>query len=153
MALTLGARDLDQVAVGEARRLPEDRLGNRDLVILRQPPNDPDRSIVDEGQLRAELLARTPLDPLDQQPQDVLEQEDLLFAVTVSAGQEERGNAPHGLDAALGGTAVGRALKLDDEGLACSWLGHDAPRRQTNPGAQPYGRAQPNVPLSTKHRR
>ncbi len=136
MALTLGAGDLDQIAVGDARRLAEDRLGDLDLIILREPPNDPDRSVVDEGQLRAELLARAPLDPLNQEPQHALEQQDLILTVAISAGQKELGDAPHRLGAALGRAAMGRALKLDNEGLACLWLCHHASRPQRNPSAQ-----------------
>jgi len=52
VALALGAGDLDQVTVGEARRLPQYRLGDRNLVILRQPPNDPDRSVLDKRKPR-----------------------------------------------------------------------------------------------------
>ncbi len=142
MALALGARDLDQVAVGDARRLAEDRLGDRDLVILRQPPNDPDRSVVDEGQLRAELLACAPLDSLDQEPKHVLEQQDLILTVAISAGQKEVGDAPHGLGAALRGPAMGRALKLDNEGLVCLRLRHHASRPKRNPDAKSQCAAQ-----------
>ena len=119
VALAFGAGDLDQVAVGETRRLAQYRLGDRNLVILRQPPNDPDRGVLDQRKPHAELLARPPLDPLDQEPKHVLEQQDLILAVAISAGQKEIGNAPHRLGATLRGPAMGRALKLDNEGLAC----------------------------------
>src|SRR6185369_5159416 len=115
VVLTLGPGDLDQIDIGKTRRLPEDGLGDRDLVVQRQPPNDQDRSVVDKREPRAQLRTRAPLDPLDQEPKHTLEQQDLIFTVSLSAGEKEIGHASHRLGAALGGAAVGRALELDDK--------------------------------------
>jgi hypothetical protein len=120
------------------RRADWRRTGSATAISSSQPPNDPDRSVVDQRQPRAELLARAPLDPLDQKPKDVLEQEDLILTVAISAGEKEIGDAPHRLGAALRGTAMGRALELDNEGLACLWLHHHAsrPQRGSHCGAE-----------------
>jgi hypothetical protein len=56
-----------------------------------------------QAQSRVLSSARAPpLDPLDQEPKHTLEQQDLIFTISLSAGEKEIGHAPHGLGAALG---------------------------------------------------
>ena len=126
--LALAARDLDQVAAGEPHRLTEHRRSDRNRIIMRQAPNEPGRRVIDERQPGGQLLPRPLLDPDHQELEHILEQQDLIFAVALGAGEEELGDAPHRLGAALRRTAMGRALKFDNEGFACLWLCHHAPQ-------------------------
>ena len=64
--LALGARNLDQIPSRRPHRASEDRLRNRDLVVLREALNNPDRCVVDQRKTRREL-GTYHVDLLDQE--------------------------------------------------------------------------------------
>ena len=109
------AGNLDQIDVGQSRRIRQDRLGNRNLVVVRKALNNPDRSVLDQRQARAQLLARPGLDPLNEECKDLFEHQDLIFAESIGAGEKQIGHPRERFGAYVGRAAVRRTFKFGNE--------------------------------------
>ena len=74
-----------KVFIVEPRRMPQYRLGDGNLLIRRERADDADRRVRQAGEAARELGARIRLDRRRQTPDQVVEQRDVIFAVTVGA--------------------------------------------------------------------
>jgi hypothetical protein len=117
MLLALGPGDFDEIAGSQARGLGQDRTGDRDLVVPRQPPDHLDRRIVDRRQVPAQLDQSLGLDTLDQMAEDIVEQADLRLIEAIGIVEKKVGDAPKRFDAFLGRAAFDRVFELGDNGL------------------------------------
>ncbi|HMG79480.1 MAG TPA: hypothetical protein VK591_12415 [Xanthobacteraceae bacterium] len=115
MGLRLGAGDFDEIAVGQARGLRQDRRRHRDIVVSGEPTNDVARRLIDRGKAPAELLERFALYPLDEVAQDVIEHIDLLIVEPIRVGNKKVGDPPQRVDTFVLGAALDRVLKLGDQ--------------------------------------
>ena len=110
--LALGLGDLDQVGVGQPRRLREDRARDLDLVVLREPAHHLDRGVVDRRKVPAQLGERADLHALDQVHQNIVEDLDLLLVEPVAVVQEQIRHPPQRFDALFRGAALQRILEI-----------------------------------------
>ena len=101
MRLTLGSRDADKVVLRQARRQLEHRPGDGDVVVMSEPAQDVDRRVAHRCKTICQLGARLRFDLLDQNPEHVVEQADVLVVVAAGSIEKERGNAPERLHALL----------------------------------------------------
>ena len=101
MRLALGSRDADKVVLRQARRQLEHRSGDGDVVVLGKPAQDVDRRVAYRRETICQLGARLRFDLLDQNPEHVVEQADVLVVVAAGPIEKERGNAPERLHALL----------------------------------------------------
>ena len=89
MGLALGFGDLDKVAVRERIGSSENRAGDLDVVVMRQPADDPGWGAIDGSEPAAELDQRLALDLLDQVAHQLVEQRDVIVGVGIGASQEQ----------------------------------------------------------------
>src|SRR5580698_2984151 len=118
MALRLGAGDFDEIAVGKARGLRQDRRRHRDIVVSGELPNDVAWRLIDRSKAPAKLLERFSLYSLDEVAQDVVEYIDLLVVEPIYIGNKKVGNPPQRIDTFVLGAALDSVLKLGDQRLA-----------------------------------
>src|SRR5664280_2541578 len=91
LALALG--DLDQILVGQPRRLRQHRPGDGDVIVAGEAMDDIMRSIGDRRDVPAQLDPRAAFDMIDQADDDVVEQRGYILGHPVAAGQEQAGDA------------------------------------------------------------
>ncbi|HEY3795491.1 MAG TPA: hypothetical protein VGM09_27015 [Bradyrhizobium sp.] len=115
MWLRLGVGDFDEIAVGEARGLRQDRSRHRDIVVSGELANDVGWRLIDRGKPPAELLERFALYALDEVAKDVVEHVDLLIVKPIRIGNEKVGNPAQRIDAFVLGAALDRVLKLGNQ--------------------------------------
>ncbi|MGA8498331.1 MAG: hypothetical protein WB764_22785 [Xanthobacteraceae bacterium] len=115
MGLRLGAGDFDEIVVGKARGLRQDRRRHRDIVVAGEPPNDVGRRLIDRCKAPAEFLECFALYALDEVAQDVIEHIDLLIVEPVRVGNKQVGDPPQRVDTFVLGAALDRVLKLGNQ--------------------------------------
>jgi hypothetical protein len=112
MSLRLGVSDFDEIAVGQARGLRQDRRRHRDIVVSGELPNDVAWRLIDRCKAPAKLLERLSLYPLDEVAKDIIEHIDLLIVEPIRIGNEKVGDPPQRIDAFVLGAALDRVLKV-----------------------------------------
>ena len=115
MRLALGPRDIDQVGLGQPRRLLQHGTGNSDVVILGEPPHRFDRSIAHGRELMSKLGARLGLDFRDQAGENAVEQTDVVLVEMLRAVEEERCDPLQGPRAPLGRAVLEDFLQFGDQ--------------------------------------
>src|ERR1700719_938048 len=115
MALRLGVGDFDEIAVGKARGLRQNRRRYRDIVVSGELPNDVTWRLIDRCKAPAELLERFSLYPLDEVAKDVIEHIDLLIVERIGVGNKKVGDPPQRVDPLVLGAALDRVLKLGNQ--------------------------------------
>jgi hypothetical protein len=111
------AGDFHQVAVAQPRRGGENRFGDGDVVIPGKLADHLERSVVDRRQTAAELSQRLRFYPLDQMPENVVENFDLQIGEPIGVGKKQIGHAPKHVDALVFRAALDRFLEFGDKRL------------------------------------
>ena len=88
MVLALGAGNLDQVIVGELRRVGQDRSGDCDLVVTRQSTDDAAGRVIDWCKFGPKLGERVGFHLLDQVRKHVVKDADLLGIKTLGVAKK-----------------------------------------------------------------
>jgi hypothetical protein len=101
MALALYARDLDQYRLVEHGRSAQQRPGDRDLVLMREPSDQPARRIGEPRQPFGQIGARGDLGVRNQAGQDAVEEIDMIGVEIPRALQKQFAEPARGLGAAL----------------------------------------------------
>jgi hypothetical protein len=112
MALRLGVGDFDEIAVGKARGLRQDRSRDRDIVVSGKLPDDVAWRLIYWCKAPAKLLERFSLYPFDEVAYDVIEHVDLLIVEPIRIGNKKVGDPPQRIDAFVLGAALDRVLQL-----------------------------------------
>ena len=107
MRLALGLGDVDQIGFGKPSRMLQHRPGDRDVVVLGEPPHHLDRRIADRRKAIGEFRARLDFDLVDQAAEHVVEQTDVLLVEPARAVQEECRDALERVGAPLGRAVSG----------------------------------------------
>ena len=93
--------DLEQILLGQPRRLRKDGAGNLDRLVARQRAHHGDGGVLHRGEAIGEFDACLGLDLLGQAGNHVVEDADMLFGIAVGAAHEQVGDAPQCLDALI----------------------------------------------------
>jgi hypothetical protein len=115
MRLALGAGNVDQIRLVEARRLSQHRTGDGDVIVLGQPPHELDRRIRDWSEPVGELRLGAAFDFLDQAAEDIVEQADMVFVEAVRTGEKQRGNLPQHFAMLFGAAMEQRRFQFRNE--------------------------------------
>src|SRR5271167_407103 len=97
--------------------MSEYRFGDCDVVVPSESANNFRRGVVDRRQARAQLDHRLAFNSLDQKPQYIVEDGDLGIIESISAAEEQVGDAPKRFDALVLRAALYRFLELGNDGL------------------------------------
>src|SRR5258705_5881528 len=79
MRLTLRLSDRDKIVGGQARRLREHRVGDRDFRVVCETPDDFARRVLNGSEALAELRQTGDLDIAEKASEDVVENVNLFF--------------------------------------------------------------------------
>jgi hypothetical protein len=113
--LALGLGNIDEIGLGEPRRLLEHRAGDRDVVILREPPYHVDWRIADGCEPVGQLGTRLGLDLADQSAEHLVEQSDMIVVEPAGAIEKKGGDALERLGAPLGRAVLNHLFQFRNE--------------------------------------
>lgn len=99
VGLRFCAGDFDQIAVTETRRGRQNRFGDDDVVVAGKPAHHLDGGVMNWRKTAAELGERPRFDSLDQVPENVVEDVDLLVGQPIGIGDKQISDAPQRIDA------------------------------------------------------
>ena len=118
MRLAFALGNLDQILVGQPRRLRQHRPGDGDVVVVGEAMNDILRSIGDRRDVPAQLEPRAAFDMVDQADHDAVEYRRDFFGEAVVARQKQAGDALQYRKMAFGRIAFERDFEFVDN-LQC----------------------------------
>ena len=111
------AGDFDQIAVTETRGGRQNRFGDDDVVVAGKSAHHLDGGIMNWRKAAAELGERPGFDSLDQVPENVVEDVDLLVGQPIRIGDKQISDAPQRIDALVFRSALDRFFQLDNKRL------------------------------------
>src|SRR5262249_55790887 len=115
MRLALGLGDVDEIGVGQSPGLLQYRPSDRDVVILGELAHDPERSIPARCQKVGEFGTCLALNFLDQGPEHVIENADMLLVEAARAFEEQVGDAPQGTGPPFGCSVLDDLLEFGNQ--------------------------------------
>ena len=113
--LSLGVCDVDQIGFGEPRRELQDRLGDRDVVVVGERAQNIDRRVGQRSKMPRKLGARLALDLFDEQREYVVEKIDMRIVVVAGAVEKERGHALQDFAALRARAALNDVFQFRDQ--------------------------------------
>jgi hypothetical protein len=116
MPQALGLGDLHKIGLGQAPRLPQDRAGNQNVVIPRQPADQFPGRVAERRQAQRQLRACFRFDLVDQAIEDVVEQPHMLVVVQARAFEKQCGDPLERLRASPRRPMLDNILQLRNEG-------------------------------------
>jgi hypothetical protein len=117
VCLRFCAGNFDQIAVAEPRRGPQDGFSNTDIVVAGELAHHLDGGVMDRRETAAELGERPFFNSLDQVPENIVEDVDLLIGQPIRLGDKQISNASQRIDAFVFRSALDRLFQLDDKRL------------------------------------
>jgi hypothetical protein len=118
MRLALAFGDLDQILVGQPRRLRQHRPGDGDIVVVGETVNDTVRGIGDRRDVPAQFEPRAAFDMFDQADHDAVEYRRDFLGEAVVARQKQASDALQYRKMPFGRIAFERDFELADN-LQC----------------------------------
>jgi hypothetical protein len=116
MRIALSVGDRDQIGIGQAWRLRQDRTCHSDIVVQGEPSDRLDRRVLNRCEHLAEPDQRAQFDALDQMHQHIVEKLDLFFGERIGALEEEIRDAQRNVASPSGIPVSERVPELRDEG-------------------------------------
>src|SRR5262249_15736840 len=131
MPLTFSLDDIDEVGLGQTRRVLEYGSCDRDRVVPRETAYRFDRRIAERRKSRRQLGTRLPLHAVDQAGEHEIEQLDMILIEAARPVEKKRCHALEGLGLPLWGPASDDIVQLwKEEGVQ----GHRRVRNRTTSG-------------------
>lgn len=119
MRLALGPRNADKIGLRQTRRQFQHRPGHSDIVVVGELAQESDRRVTQWRNMSGQLGECLVVDPLDKQPEQIIEESDMLVVVTAGTVEKEGGEALQRIGALLARAVPDHVLQFGDQREGC----------------------------------